>query len=177
VSEHPLVQTAILAITSVVALIVHEAIHLLVARAFGYPPICWGVSPRYFGIVFRDQPTKIYWTLQVMLPLIATASVIHIGFFLLPPMRNLFIHLLPGLQSMQLAVSVVLALATSSADIYGMLADLSRPKLGLIRITRNMELLLRESSLVGFTAYGRQFVSSEFGMSHDDFAKSVTEDR
>lgn len=147
--------------------------HLMVARIFGYPAICWGISHRFFAIVFLDQPSKSYWALQIALPLLATASVLHQGFFILPPASYLSTQLLSGFQPFQLIVSTALAFATSSADISSMFEDLRHPRNGLARIAQNIWLLRKESLWVQFTAYGQHFVRSEFGLSPEECLRST----
>jgi len=168
------VQLLALLMTAAAVLVLHEATHSAIARAYRCPTVCLGISPLAVSIVFLDRPTRGYVILQVALPLAVTSVATHAGFFALPPVGWIAQSLLPAESSLQLILCIVLSLLTSYGDLSYMLADLRHPLEGRERLARDIALLGRTGSLVCFTPFGRRYVAAELGLGPRELVEAAS---
>jgi hypothetical protein len=112
--------------------------------------------------------------LQVAVPMVVTAFVTFGGLALLPVTTAVMQSTLPAGWHWPLVLSVGLAMLTSSGDMASMLLESRRPLWGRDRILRDIRLLKRLGGIIRFTAFGRQYVAEQFGVSPDEFVKVAT---
>ncbi len=166
-------QLGSLALFVVVVLVLHELAHVVVARTYGYPVVCLGVSPLAIGIVFLDQPLRRYWLLQVTVPMAVTALATYFGLFVLPAPTSAPRVVFGGVVLGQWAFSLGLAALTGTGDLASMALEARRPLWGRERIVRDVRMLKQLGSLVRFTAFGRRYLAEEFGVSPSEFVREI----
>ena len=153
--------------------VLHELAHVVVARVHGYRTVCMGISPLAVGIVFLDQPHTRYWSFQVVVPLLVTATATYAGLIALPITAAATQAALPGGWTWQFAFAIGLAVLSSSGDMASMLFETRRPLWGRDRVVRDVRLLKKIGGMVRFTAFGRQYIAREFGLSPQQFVKQA----
>lgn len=163
-----------MAVCMVVVMVFHEAAHLVVARAYRYPVVCFGASPlAFFGIVVLDRPVRAYWWLQVLLPMAVTAEVAYAVFFGFAPSGLATLKVLPLDFGWHAAFSVLLAILGGTGDVLSMASELRRGIPHRERVARDVRFLARSRCLIRFTDFGHAWVAKEFGMPSHEFVRVV----
>jgi hypothetical protein len=138
-------------------IVCHEMTHVFIARAHGHDMVCFAVNPVGVAVVFEDTPSRRYWTLQVLLPMLVTAALSYVWLFTLisypSPLQSSFAA--RGVLESLPAVVVLMAVLTSGGDILGFFMESRKPVHGDQRVLRDLRILRKMPSLVRFTAYGR----------------------
>ncbi len=136
----------------------HEMTHVVIARAHGHEMVCCAVNPVGVAVVFEDTPSRRYWALQVILPMIVTAILSYVWLYILvsyPSEMQPSFATRGVLESLPLIV-VIMAALTSGGDIFGLVMESRRPLFGDDRILRDLRILRKIPSMVRFTDYGRR---------------------
>ena len=135
----------------------HEMTHVLIARLHGHRTVCVAVNPVGVAVVFEDTPSRRYWTLQVLLPMVVTAILSYAWLYTLIsyPSQMQPVFASRGVLDTLPVIVTIMAVLTSGGDIAGLFMESRRPIWGDDRVLRDLRLLRKIPSLVRFTAYGR----------------------